>query len=259
MAIITLTTDLGIKDFYVAAIKGSLLGQLPDARVVDISHHIAKFDIAQAAFVLKTVMTDFPEGTVHVVGVHTSPSPGAAHLAALYKGHYFIGADNGFFSLLFDVQPDAVVELTLNQDSDVLTFPTKNLYVKAACHLARGGTLEVIGKAVSEIQQRTLVQPVTSKDFIRGSAIYIDSYGNVITNITREMFKRAVQDREFAITFRLPGYDIEEISSNYCDVPEGERLALFGSSNRLEIAIHAGHASNLLGIQLGDSINIEVI
>ena len=130
MSIITLTTDLGLKDYYVSSIKASILNQYPDATIVDISHDVPKFDIAQAAFIVKNAMKDFPPGTIHILGVKPGASAATPHIAMYINGQYFIGADNGIFSLIFDQDPEKVVELTINQDTDLLTFPTKNIFVK---------------------------------------------------------------------------------------------------------------------------------
>ena len=146
MAIITLTTDLGTKDYYLSTIKGAILTQFPDARIIDISNEVTKFDILQASFIVKNAYKSFPEGTIHIIGVNPENTVETSHIAIKVDGHYFIGADNGMFSLMFDKLPDKIVELTIQPDIGFQTFPTNDVFVKAACHIARGGTLEVIGK-----------------------------------------------------------------------------------------------------------------
>ena len=146
MAIITLTTDLGIKDHYVGVLKGSLLQQCADATIVDITHQIPTYDILKAAFTIKNCYADFPEGTIHLVGVNPEINDTTTYLAVKHKGYYFIGADNGVFSLIFDEKPEQLFELNISLNPDDLTFPTKDIFAKAACHLAKGGTLEMIGK-----------------------------------------------------------------------------------------------------------------
>src|ERR1051326_4797986 len=125
MAIITLTTDLGLKDHYVSAVKGAILSQLPDVNIVDISHLVPTFDIVQAAYILKNAYPNFPPGTVHIIGVNAEASVKTPHIALSVSGHFFIGADNGIFSFLFDRVPDKIVELNIKQDTDNLTFPIK--------------------------------------------------------------------------------------------------------------------------------------
>ena len=257
MAVITLTTDLGTKDYYVSAIKGALLRQCPNATVVDISHDVPKFDIAQAAFMLRNTFHEFPEGTIHVIGVLATASAQVPHVIVEQANQFFVGADNGIFSLLFDRPPDRVFELHLSQDTDLRTFPTKDMLAKAAAHLARGGKPEVIGRQKEGVLERAMFRAVVDANTIRGTVIYVDSYGNVITNITRQLFKDVGRGRPFSISFRIPGYDINEISSEYGDVVESERMALFGATGFLEIAINIGHAADLLGLRLNDIVRVE--
>lgn len=257
MGVITLTTDLGLKDYYVSSIKGSILTEYKEVTIIDISHEIPPFDIQQAAFILKNAYLNFPKGTVHIIGVNAEASITHPHIAIEMGGQYFIGADNGIFSLLFDRTPDKIVELNIRQDTDILTFPTKDVFVKAACHIARGGTLEVIGTPRKNVYERTMFRPVSEDSVIRGTVIYIDSYKNVISNITQQLFKEVGKNRSFTIFFRKSDYNIDEISKSYNEVPEGEKLALFSSTGYLEIAINKGEASSLLGLRQNDTIRIE--
>lgn len=256
MAIITLTTDLGYKDFYQAALKGSILSQYATANIVDISHNISAFNIPQAAFVLKNAFHYFPKGTVHLIGIDSVFNENARYLALAYRGHYFIGSDNGIFSLLFDEEPTEIVELNIMQDLKYLHFPLSDIFPKAASHLANGGKLLDIGTAVSKVEEKMTLQPVIERDIIRGSVIYIDSFQNIITNITKELFTREQKNRDFTLYFKR-NESISQLSWHYNEVPEGEKLCLFGISNHLEIAINKGNASGLLGLSLGDIVRIE--
>lgn len=263
MAVITLTSDMGYRDHYVASVKGSLLKQFPEARIIDVSHHIKPFDIVEASFVLKHAYPDFPAGSIHIIGVSPERNESTEHLIVSADGHYFIGADNGIFSLLFDRKPDEIVELDIKQDRDELTFPTRDLFAKAAAHLARGGTPEVIGRRRQEVKEADLVRPVIEQNVIKGSVIYVDSYGNAITNISRTLFKEIGRGRDFEIQFKKSSFTITRIAQLYSDVHEGERLAIFSSSGLLEIAVNrgapgnGGGASQLFGIKVNDLIRIE--
>ncbi len=179
------------------------------------------------------------------------------HVAIQYNGHYFIGADNGIFSLIFDSPAEKIVELNLNIDTDIITFPTKDVFAKAACHIARGGTLEVIGKSLDKLSERTMFRAVTDENTIKGIALYIDHYGNIITNITERLFKEYGKGRPFKILFRSAEYEIDNISKSYNAVVEGERVAMFSSTGNIEIAINKDNASKLFGIEQGDAIRIE--
>lgn len=263
MRVITLTTDMGLKDYYVAAIKGAIISNIDNVRIIDVSHQISPFDIAQASFILKNCFNEFPKGTIHIIGVNPFEDEKSKHLLIEYKEHFFIGADNGIFSLLFSRTPDKIFELTIIEDSFNQSFPTKNVFVKAACHIARGGTPEVIGKQIYDIEKRQLFRATAESNVIKGTVIYIDSYGNIITNISQKLFHDIRKDRNFKIYLTRAGYTISEIRKNYNEVPEGEKLALFSSSGYLEIAINkgvegsGGGANKLFGLKITDTITIE--
>ncbi len=244
MAIITLTTDLGLRDNYVASVKGAILKEVPETTIIDITHEIPSFDLQKSAFVVRNCYQDFPEGSIHIIGVNSESDIETPHIAVLANGHYFIGADNGVFSLIFDNPPEKIVELTISQDTDRITFPTKDVFVKAACHIARGGTLEVIGTAKKELAEKTLFRAVYENNILKGMVIYVDHYGNLITNISESAFNEYRKGRAFTIAFRK--YGIKEISKSYNSVQEGDKLALFSSSGFIEIAINKGNAKKLL-------------
>ncbi|ASU34815.1 SAM hydrolase/SAM-dependent halogenase family protein [Mucilaginibacter xinganensis] len=258
MAIITLTTDLGDKDIYQAALKGSILKLLPSVNIVDITNSVAAYNIQQAAFILKNSFYYFPDATVHLIGIDTVFNTDTRYLAVKYKNHYFVGADNGIFSLMFDSDPDEIFELNIMQDLKFLHFPLADIFVKAACHLAKGGSVAEIGLPVSDIEKKMNLQPVIEKNLIKGVVIYIDSFQNVITNITKEFFNRVQQNRRFQLSFKR-NETINHLSWHYNEVPEGEKLCLFGISDHLEIAINKGNASGLLGLGLGDSVIIDFL
>ena len=257
MAIITLTTDLGDKDIYQAALKGSILKLLPSVNIVDITNSVAAYNIQQAAFILKNSFYYFPDATVHLIGIDTVYNADTRYLAIKYKNHFFVGADNGIFSLMFDADPDEIVELNIVQDLKFLHFPLADIFVKAACH-ANGGELNKIGIPVSDIEKKMNLQPVLEKNLIKGSVIYIDSFQNVITNITKDFFNTVQGGRRFLLSFKR-NETINHLSWHYNEVPEGEKLCMFGISDHLEIAINKGNASGLLGLSIGDSIVIDFI
>jgi len=256
MAIITLTTDLGDKDIYQAALKGSILKLLPTVNIVDITNSVAAFNIQQAAFILKNSYHYFPDKTVHLIGIDTVYNAYTRYLAVKYKNHFFVGADNGIFSLMFDEGPDEMVEITIMQDLKFLHFPLADIFVKAACHLAKGGALTEIGIPIESVEKKMNLQPVVEKNMIKGIVIYIDSFQNVITNITKDFFNKVQQGRRFVLYFKR-NETITNLSWHYNEVPEGEKLCLFGISDHLEIAINKGNASGLLGLNLGDSVIID--
>ena len=256
MAIITLTTDLGDRDIYQAALKGSIFKLLPAVNIVDITNSVAAYNIQQAAFILKNSFYYFPADTVHIIGIDTVYNVDTRYLAIKYKDHYFVGADNGVFSLIFTDEPNEIIEINIKQDLKFLHFPLADIFVKAACHLAGGGKLSDIGLPVKEIEKKMNLQPAIEKNLIKGVVIYIDLFQNVITNITKDFFISVQQGRRFMLSFKR-NETINQLSWHYNEVPEGEKLCLFGISDHLEIAINKGNASGLLGLSLGDSIIID--
>ena len=157
MAIITLTTDLGYKDSYLSSVKGSIYNQLQDAKIVDISNEINPFDIHEAAYILRNCYKDFPKGSVHIISVDDELSATNEHIAVLADGHYFIGADNGLISLVLnETKAEKIVRLNISLTEDCMTFAAKYIFVPAACHLARGGTLEIIGVEITDFEVKRM-------------------------------------------------------------------------------------------------------
>ncbi len=257
MSIITLTSDWGYASHYVGAVKGTLLRLIPDSVIVDITHQITTYDIMQASFVLRHAYGGFPEGTIHLVGMNSEAGVKTPHVVVFHNNHYFIGADNGLFSLLFDEPPQQVVELEVMQDTDYFTFPARDVFAKVAAMIAQGQDISSMGRKYETLNQRLAFNPVVYPDKIFGKVIFIDDYENVFVNIDYETFKKAGKGRPFVLDFRGPGMGIEEIVKSYSDVVPGEKLALFGSTGMLEIALNMGKASSLLGLHLNDTVTIE--
>ncbi len=259
MAIITLTTDLQDTDFYVGMIKGSILSQCPDATIVDITHKVNPYDILKAAYTVKNSYKFFPEGSIHIIGVSPEATVEHAHLAIKFDNHYFVGADNGVFSLIFEEQEvEEIIELNFKSDSHRLSFPTKDVFVKVACHIYNGGLINVLGRKIEGVLKRLGFVPFIDNHILKGVVVNVDSFGNVITNISEHIFNNFVKSYRFAIVFRNSDYDINRISFGYNEVAEGEKLALFNTTNHLEIAINQGKASKLLGLKEGDLIRVEL-
>lgn len=258
MAIITLTSDWGTSDHYLAAVKGVIYTRYPEANIVDISHQINPFDLNQAWFVLHNAWHHFPKGTVHIVALNTEASINCPHVAIKYKDHYFIGTDNGLFSLLFSNEPpDEIYEIDIPGDSDYYTFPTRDLFAKTAIHIAKGGPLFELGDQLDKLFEKVPFKPATTESTIIGKAIYIDRYENIFTNISSSLFKSVGKNRKFIIEFSASRYKLDSICSSYSDAPDAEILGLFSTTGLLEIAINHGNAASLLGLQVDDTIRIQ--
>jgi S-adenosyl-L-methionine hydrolase (adenosine-forming) len=255
MSVITLTTDLGTTGFYAASIKAAILKGLPDATIVDVSHSIRPFHISEAAFVIRNVYKQFADGTIHLVSVDALNSPHSRVLLIKAEGQYFIGPDNGIFSLVFDFPLVEVFEISLQPDRLSLAFPAKDIMAKAAIHIAKNGNLAEIGKPNPNYVQLTAWQPINNEASIRTTVVYIDGYGNCVFNVDKGLFERTAKGRPFSIDVKRN--PIESISSSYNDVNGGELVAMFNGSGNLEIAINRGNLSELLGLKEGDSIMIS--
>ncbi len=257
MAIITLISDWGYTDFYLASVKGMIYRYLPEVRIVDISHSLKTYDIVEAAYIIKNSYPSFPDGTVHIIGLNTEESIKHAHTIVYYKKQYFIGTDNGVFSMIFDGEPDMIVELDVLLDSTVNTFSTRDRFVKAATHLAEGKPIEELGDVKTELVNMFLFEPSADKEGIKGIVTYIDNFENLFTNISFELFNKTINGKKFEIRFN--SYIINSISNSYSDVRPGEMLALFASNEMLEIAINKGDAASLLGMKKLSPITIRLI
>lgn len=255
-AIISLVTDFGLKDFYAGALKGAILKLLPDAVIVDTCHQVSPFDTAEAAFVLKNAYSYFPANTLHVVCVNEKMDANTRHLVLRHNDHLFIGPDNGLFSMALDGEPELVYELERYRDSQPGFAGIFPMLAQAIKFIATGGNIKDLGKPVYEIRKAVTLQPLVQDNQLRGSVVYIDSFENVVVNISVELFRQASRGRAFSIMFKR-SERIREINRFYYEVAEGERLCIFNAQGYLEIAVNKGKAASLLGLQVGDTIQIE--
>ncbi len=274
MILVTLTTDFGHKDYSISVIKAALLEQIPNVNIIDVSHEISPYNPSETAYILKNAYKAFPQGTIHIIGVESEYTPENIHLVMQLEGHFFIGADNGIFSLIKeDIKPEKVVAINIHKTVNS-SFPVLDVFVQVAAHIARKGTLEVVGSPVNKIKELTNIKPVISQDGnqIMGSVIYIDNYGNVITNITQKLFKEIGKSRAFTINARTVKF--KQIHKSYSQAidfnlpkeqreEDGKKLALFNTSGHLELAVYksnpntVGSASSLFGLEYRDLISIQ--
>ncbi|MCC7506887.1 MAG: SAM-dependent chlorinase/fluorinase [Saprospiraceae bacterium] len=253
MPLLTLTTDLGDRDFYAGALKGAVLRRAPEGQLVDISHHIKPFDIVQAAYVVQNVWAEFPEGTIHLIAVNCVYDSAYRFVALRRDGHFFLAPDNGLLSLLFDdIDP---ADLRLLDCPAEGHFLVKQVFAEAAAHLVSGLPFEELGQTAPPLLQRISLQPVVTPARLRGTVLHIDNFDNAVLNIRREVFEQAANGRSFSLFFRRND-PITRLCSNYCDVPVGDTLCLFNSAGYLEIAINMGRAASLLGLKVEDVVEV---
>lgn len=256
MAIITLTSDLGANSHYPAIVKGIMLSRCPGATLVDVTHSIPSYDLMQAAYVVKQLFRAYPTGTVHMVGVDPDQELHAA-VAMAYDGHYFVGPDNGVLSLIAEgkvkqgqrIEADAFCLLEHPR-----SFRAGRLFAPAAAFLASGGPIEDLGPA-APLRDLRWGEPSFNGRCLRGKIIYIDKFGNAVTNIRRENFLRLKHDRRFEIFIR--SVRLHRIVNTYSNVAKADALAIFGQGDHLEIAMREASAAELLGLKVHDMITIE--
>jgi S-adenosyl-L-methionine hydrolase (adenosine-forming) len=253
MPVITLTTDLGIRDHYAASLKGTLLSLIPSAIVCDVSHEISPFNLMEAAFVLKSAYQKFPPGTVHLIGV--DPEGGRMPTIAMsYGGHFFVAADNGVLSLIREEGNGVCVRVEAETGSIARSFNVQNQLAPVAAALARGEDINSIGQSVA-IKEFRWGEPSFTENSLRGVVLHIDHFGNTITNVRKDRFLELKGDQSFQIFIR--SLRLQRIMGSYGDVSKGEALALFSDNGHLEIAIREGSAAQLMGIKVQDMFTIE--
>lgn len=255
MAVITLTTDLGNADYYVAALKGRIVSALPTANIIDISHDIPKFDHYKAAYIVRESCKHFPPSSIHIIGVIDFKSNSNKLLVAHYLDQYFICYDTGFFSLLLDDFTDGTLfEIELkNLFTNNLT-PFEEL-IDVAIKIASGKPLPVFGNIIQTASRQVVWQAIKQPNAIHGNVIFVDGFENLITNITKETLEEYLHFKSFEIQLRSAR--ISYISKSYGDVEPGSIAAIINHSGRLEIAINHGKAAQLLGMDLGHKVNVS--
>lgn len=252
---VSLITDFGYRDFYAGALKGAILKACGDVHIVDVSHGIAQGNLSEAAFALRSAYHHFPKGTIHIVSVNDEADEFSRFIAIQHHDHFFLGADTGLFSLAFDTEPELAFEPTLAQEQRTGKIGSSELYAKLCAFIISGKPMREIGRPVQEIRKVTALRPQQQQSSIKGGVLYVDSFRNVVTNITQQMFEEVRNGRTFNIQFRRER--IREISKFYYEVPLGEKLCIFNTAGYLEIAINGGQAASLLGLAFGDQILIE--
>lgn len=255
--IVTLTTDFGHRDHYVAALKAIMLSINRDVRMIDISHEIPAQDIMACAWVLRNSAFLFPSGTIHLVVVDPTTGTQRKPLAVKIKDQLFVGPDNGLFALVADKTEFEAIELTntsywASQRSN--TFNGRDIFAPIAAHLANGVPLEELGTPLDSITTYRWATPTNDRDSISGWVVHIDNFGNVITNISKELYQHCIAGRNSK--FYVGNTIVNNLSSTFNSVPEGEPVAVFGSADTVEIAINKGNAQLMLGVQKGAPVTI---
>lgn len=273
MSIITLITDFGHKDYFVGALKGKILSEHKEAVIIDISHEIDLFNTLEASYCIEAAYHNFPKGTIHIIGVDSERVGDTQHIAMQWDDHYFICADNGILNTLIQKKiPQKIVAITIHDrlNTDVSDM---DVFVAVACHIARGGLLNVIGKEIPSLKPVSVLTSSITDDLseIKGQIVYIDSFGNCVTNISHKQFNDTIRGRKFEIVIKNKKFS--RLHKSYSDFQvsdvkqlkdlEGDFLALFNENGYLEIAIYksnpktVGSAATLLGLHFRDTVSIK--
>ena len=274
MSIITLTTDFGYKDHFIGSVKGALHSEIPNVKIVEITNLISPFNIIEAAYIIDNTYKNFPNGSIHIIGVDSEKTPEKKHLVINLDDHFFVCADNGIMSLLLKkIKPKKIVEITLN-NTDSSSFSVLDVFIKVAAHIFRGGSIDLIGKQINRIKELSNINPIINEknNEISGHVIYIDNYENVVVNITKSMFEEFGKSRSFIINAR--NFQFNSIVNSYSEEikfgvekklrkEDGKKIALFNKANYLELAIYksnpqtTGGASSLFGLSYRDIVTIK--
>ena len=256
--LIALLTDFGTSDHYVGTMKGVVLGVCPEVTLVDITHDIPPHDVRTAARQLAASYRYFPAGTVFLVVVDPGVGSARRGLAVETADYRFVAPDNGVLSAVLDETPARrVVELTerkFARPTISRTFEGRDRFAPAAAWLARGAAITTLGRGVSAPVQLTWPAVVERPDRIDGEVELVDRFGNLITNLGREVVERFL--RAGAIDITIGGHPVPRLVTTYAEVDAGELCALFGSSDRLEIAVSGGSAAVRLGLGVGSGVQL---
>ncbi len=255
--LITLTTDFGLSDHFVAAMKGVISTICPEARIVDVTHELKPFEIAEAAFTFGEAWRWFPKGTVHVAVV--DPGVGSARRPILVEaaGQYFIGPDNGIFTSALTVEKAKVREITASKYflfEVSKTFHGRDVFAPCAAHLAAGARASTFGKMVTDALRLKMDKPAqTGKRVWTGTVLKVDRFGNVITNFKLADFPWVATN---PFVFSLGFDQVARVADHYGACEYGELYAIAGSSGYIEIVMREASAAKQLGVVAGAPVEL---
>lgn len=252
MAVITLTTEWQPDDIYNGIIRGKLCTMCPGTAIIENAAGLTPFDISRGSFIIRNTFMNYPAGSVHIICILSEARKGTGHLIVKSRGHYFIGHDNGIFSLILNSEPDEIINIDAGETANEL-----EVFARAAAGLVAGKKPSELGTPIKSISETLPLRATIDADVITGSIIFIDSYGNAISNITREVFYRVFENKDFRAYIVSNLNYTDTISRNYNDVPVGDLLSRFNSLDLLEFAINGANVSELLSIEIGSSVRID--
>ena len=254
MALITLTSDMGDQDYLIGIVKGVLYKHLPDFKQIDITHRLIPFNDTQTVYVMRSVLTHYPKGAVHLVLANFFHQPVDRFLLIQQQGQYLGIPDNGLLTMMLEGMPEEGVALRMSRAAQHPVLESVEVFAKAIAHIHAGKLLADTGDPLVSVKERKPMLPIAYPDSMEGQILCVDQFENVVVNISRHAFENQRNGRNFKIIFRRDEL-IDRISHSYADVPEGEKLALFNSADYLEIAVNKGNAAGLFGLHRYDEKN----
>ncbi|HHU99706.1 MAG TPA: SAM-dependent chlorinase/fluorinase [Bacteroidales bacterium] len=252
MPLITLTTEWRENDFFNGILRGKLASACPGTLIVNNAGGIPPLNIMHGAFVVRNTFSHYPEGTIHLIFVSSEGPAEHPHLLVKAHNHWFVGANNGMFNLILNSEPDLIISLRNDDREDEIT-----LFAVTAAAIVNGQPPESLGERISSISEKVPLRATIDRDVIIGSVIFIDSYGNAITNITREIFARVFEGRDYRILIKSNNYFTEKISRFYREEPVGEIVTRFNSLDLLELSINGANLCQLFSVDIGDAVRVE--
>jgi S-adenosylmethionine hydrolase len=257
--VITLLTDFGTKDHYVASMKGVILNINPRCLLIDITHQVSPHDIREGAFILANAYSYFPKGTIHLSVVDPGVGGIRKPILLVTQNYFFVGPDNGFFTLVAQREKvKQVVALTkkkyfLSKISS--TFHGRDIFAPVAAHLSLGIKPNAFGYETNYLKELRVQKPIMKEGKLLGEILHIDAFGNLVSNIDEAKLFRFIQSRPFVIL--VGGKVISGLKTGYLEGKKGELIAILGSGGFLEISIREGNAKKTLKVKRGDIIQVE--
>lgn len=262
--IITLLTDFGYKDHYVAVMKGVILSICPEANIVDITHGVPKFDIHAAAYLLRAAVRYFPPGSIHVAVVDPGVGTPRRGIVIKTRNHILVGPDNGVLALAATL--DGIEEVRIIENHELTlprisrTFHGRDIFAPVAAHLAKGVPLVNVGRRVDEMEVPSFAKPIVKGKTIEGEVLYVDDFGNVVLNIEEELLRVAEISYDAFLRVVLDSTTLKlKLLPSYGYAKEGEPLLLINSEGFLELAVNKGNAAEAFGLRPGTKVCIESV
>lgn len=248
MPVITFSSDIGLNDYLVGAIKGQLISAVPACTIADISHQLSPYDYQQAAYVCGNAFKYFPASTFHIIMVNFFEKPPTHILLAEHNMQYIICPDNGMLTMITKQKPAKIYAINTSINGNASLLGCTEIIAQTIQKMLAGEGLTNV-TAVTEIDEKYPMRSAIGADWIDSQIIYIDNFENVVLNLTKEEFEEIRRNRKFRIVLMRNSEFITKISDHYAAVQPGENLAFFNAAGYLEIAINKGNVAGLFGLQ----------